>query len=289
MDFTTIIANDLTFSYLEAGPADGPLALLFHGFPDSPFTWRHLLPELAAAGYHAVAPAQRGYAPTEIPKNGRYQLGQLGLDANALHEALGGDDRAVIIGHDWGAMTAYTALNLEPNRWRKAVTANVPPLGAVGGAFFNIDQLKRSWYMFFFQNDLAPMVVEMDNLAFIDRLWADWSPGYDAAEDLISIKAALGTPENLMAALSYYRAMFNPAYQDDELAEAQTASAMPTSVPTLYLHGRNDGCFGVDVIGDPLAFLAEGSRFEIVEDAGHFLQLQQPAVVNRLILEWLSN
>ncbi len=289
MDFTTIIANDLTFSYFEAGPADGPLALLFHGFPDSPFTWRHLLPELAAAGYHAVAPAQRGYAPTEIPKNGRYQLGQLGLDANALHEALGGDDRAVIIGHDWGAMTAYTALNLEPNRWRKAVTANVPPLGAVGGAFFNIDQLKRSWYMFFFQNDLAPMVVEMDNLAFIDRLWADWSPGYDAAEDLISIKAALGTPENLMAALSYYRAMFNPAYQDDELAEAQAASAMPTSVPTLYLHGRNDGCFGVDVIGDPLAFLAEGSRFEIVEDAGHFLQLQQPAVVNRLILEWLSN
>ena len=289
MDFTTIIANDLTFSYLEAGPADGPLALLFHGFPDSPFTWRHLLPELAAAGYHAVAPAQRGYAPTEIPKNGRYQLGQLGLDANALHEALGGDDRAVIIGHDWGAMTAYTALNLEPNRWRKAVTANVPPLGAVGGAFFNIDQLKRSWYMFFFQNDLAPMVVEMDNLAFIDRLWADWSPGYDAAEDLISIKAALGTPENLMAALSYYRAMFNPAYQDDELAEAQAASAMPTSVPTLYLHGRNDGCFGVDVMGDPLAFLAEGSRFEIVEDAGHFLQLQQPAVVNRLILEWLSN
>jgi len=289
MDFTTIIANDLTFSYLEAGPADGPLALLFHGFPDSPFTWRHLLPELAAAGYHAVAPAQRGYAPTEIPKNGRYQLGQLGLDANALHEALGGDDRAVIIGHDWGAMTAYTALNLEPNRWRKAVTANVPPLGAVGGAFFNIDQLKRSWYMFFFQNDLAPMVVEMDNLAFIDRLWADWSPGYDAAEDLISIKAALGTPENLMAALSYYRAMFNPAYQDDELAEAQAASAMPTSVPTLYLHGRNDGCFGVDVIGDPLAFLAEGSRFEIVEDAGHFLQLQQPAIVNRLILEWLSN
>ncbi len=289
MDFTTIIANDLTFSYLEAGPADGPLALLFHGFPDSPFTWRHLLPELAAAGYHAVAPAQRGYAPTEIPKNGRYQLGQLGLDANALHEALGGDDRAVIIGHDWGAMTAYTALNLEPNRWRKAVTANVPPLGAVGGAFFNIDQLKRSWYMFFFQNDLAPMVVEMDNLAFIDRLWADWSPGYDAAEDLISIKAALGTPENLMAALSYYRAMFNPAYQDDELAEAQAASAMPTSVPTLYLHGRNDGCFGVDVIGDPLAFLAEGSRFEIVEDAGHFLQLQQPAVVNGLILEWLSN
>ncbi len=169
------------------------------------------------------------------------------------------------------------------------MTANVPPLGAVGGAFFNIDQLKRSWYMFFFQNDLAPMVVEMDNLAFIDRLWADWSPGYDAAEDLISIKAALGTPENLMAALSYYRAMFNPAYQDDELAEAQAASAMPTSVPTLYLHGRNDGCFGVDVIGDPLAFLAEGSRFEIVEDAGHFLQLQQPAVVNRLILEWLSN
>ena len=288
MDFTTIIANDLTFSYLEAGPADGPLALLFHGFPDSPFTWRHLLPELAAAGYHAVAPAQRGYAPTEIPKNGRYQLGQLGLDANALHEALGGDDRAVIIGHDWGAMTAYTALNLEPNRWRKAVTANVPPLGAVGGAFFNIDQLKRSWYMFFFQNALADFVVPMDDLAFLDGLWADWSPGYNATDDLEFTKQALREPDRISAALAYYRSMFQADLLDPALQEFQDALNQPTTIPTFYLHGEDDGCFGIRNIGDPLASLPEGSQFETVADAGHFLHLEQPNHVEQSITAFLQ-
>ena len=104
-----IEANGLLFGYLEAGPAGGPLALCLHGFPDSAWTWRHLLPELAGAGYRAVAPFMRGYAPTEVPEDGRYQTGALVADAVALHEALGGDGRAVLIGHDWGAMAAYGA------------------------------------------------------------------------------------------------------------------------------------------------------------------------------------
>ena len=251
MDYQYIEANDVQFAYLEAGPKDGPLALLFHGFPDSPYTWRHLMPELAARGYHAVAPAQRGYAPTAVPANKRYQLGQLGLDANALHAALGGGDDAVIVGHDWGAMTTYTAVNLEPDRWRRAVTANVPPLASVASAFFDVDQLKRSWYMFFFQNPLSEMVVPMNDFAFIERLWADWSPGYDASDDLVHIKAALAGDDHTLAALSYYRAMFDPAYQDVDLADAQAASAAATTIPTLYLHGRDDGCFALSIVTDP--------------------------------------
>src|SRR6476661_5020594 len=95
-----IAANGLTFAYLEAGA--GPLALCLHGFPDSAWSWRHLLPALADAGFHAVAPFLRGYAPTDVAPDGRYQTGAIVADAIALHEALGGDDRAVLIGHDWG-------------------------------------------------------------------------------------------------------------------------------------------------------------------------------------------
>src|SRR5689334_16522518 len=120
-DVRTIRANGLEFGYLSAGPQDGPLALCLHGFPDSPRTWRHLLPALAGAGYRAVAPFLRGYAPTSVPSDGAYQTGALAADANALHEALGGDSDAVIIGHDWGAAATYGATGSAPDRWRRAV------------------------------------------------------------------------------------------------------------------------------------------------------------------------
>ena len=82
-----------------------------HRRPDTAHTWEHLLPALADAGFRAVAPFMRGYAPTAIPADGVYQIGALVADAVALHEALGGDADAVLIGHDWGAETAYLARN----------------------------------------------------------------------------------------------------------------------------------------------------------------------------------
>ena len=85
-------ANGVDFAYCSDGPADGPLALCLHGFPDTAHTWRHLLPRLAEAGYHAVAPFMRGYAPTQVPPDGRYDTGTLALDACELHEALGGSE-----------------------------------------------------------------------------------------------------------------------------------------------------------------------------------------------------
>ena len=149
-----VTANGVEFAYLEAGPPGGPLALCLHGFPDTAHTWRHLLPELADAGYRAVAPFLRAYAPTDIPADGRYQTGALSEDANRLHEALGGTEEAVLIGHDWGALATYGAVAHEPERWRKLVTAAVPPPAAVAERFFGYDQLRRSWYTFFFQ--IAP-------------------------------------------------------------------------------------------------------------------------------------
>jgi pimeloyl-ACP methyl ester carboxylesterase len=121
-----VAANGLEFGLLEAG--EGPLVLCLHGFPDSAHTWRHLLPALAEAGFHAVAPFLRGYAPTAVPDDACYSIGALVADAVALHQALDGDGQAVLIGHDWGAEAAYGAAAFAPDRWRRVVTLGVPPL-----------------------------------------------------------------------------------------------------------------------------------------------------------------
>ena len=290
MDLTEgrVEANGVELAYLEAG--DGPLALCLHGFPDSARTWRLLLPELAAAGFRAVAPWLRGYAPTGVPADGRYQSGTLAADAIALHEALGGDGDAVIVGHDWGARAANGAAGFAPDRWRRVVTAAVPPPGAVAAGFLTYRQLKRSWYMFFFQSPLADLVVAMDDLAFVDRLWEDWSPGYDASADLPHVKDALRDPANLTAALGYYRATLNAESQAPELADHEAAVNGTPPQPHLYLHGRNDGCMGLELAEQAAAFLpAEGSRVEIVDGAGHFLHLEQPEKVNRLVVDFLTS
>jgi pimeloyl-ACP methyl ester carboxylesterase len=283
-----VTANGVQFSYFESGPAEGPLALCLHGFPDTAYTWRFLLPELAAAGFHAVAPFLRGYAPTAIPSDGRYQIGALARDANSLHAALGGTDDAVIIGHDWGALTAYAAVAHQPDRWRRAVTAAVPPTASIGMSLFTYAQLQRSWYMFFFLSPMAEIALPLDDYAFIDGLWADWSPGYEASFDLARVKESIGDPEHIAAAIGYYRAVYDPALQDPELADEQNAALAPTPKPTLYLHGRNDGCMLLSSIGNPLDFMAEGSQMVVIDEAGHFMNVEQPDVVNRHIVEFLA-
>lgn len=290
MDFDrgTATVGGLELAYLSTGPADGPLALCLHGFPDSAWTWRLLMPELAAAGFRAVAPFMRGYAPSGIPEDGAYQTGALVADACGLHEALGADERAVIIGHDWGALATYGAASFTPDRWRRVVTAAVPPSGALGAGFLSYDQLRRSWYMFFFQNPLSDIAVAMNDLAFIDRLWADWSPGYDAGQDLTLLKESMRAQPNLAAALGYYRAQWGGAPAPPELAAQQAAVGAKPPQPTLYLHGRQDGCMGADLAEGALAFLSEGSQLEIVEGAGHFLHLERPAEVNERVLEFVT-
>jgi pimeloyl-ACP methyl ester carboxylesterase len=286
MKIDTVDANGLTFGYLEAG--QGPLALCLHGFPDSAHTWRHLLPALAGAGYRAVAPFQRGYAPTGIPADGAYQTGALAADANALHEALGGDGDAVLVGHDWGATATYAAAAHDPARWRRAVTLSVPPIPAMSSAFLDYAQLKRSFYMFLFQTPLAEMAVMADDLAFLDGLWADWSPGYDATADLEHVKACLRDPANLTAALDYYRATFDSSRHVDAYAAEQESARGAGERPILYLHGGADGCLDTGRVRDVERYLPPGSRAEIVPATGHFLHLEQPATVNALVLDWLA-
>ncbi len=280
-------ANGIDFTCLATG--SGPLALCLHGYPDSAWTWRHLLPELAAAGYRAVAPFNRGYAPTSLAPDGRYQAGVLGVDANALHEELGGGADAVLIGHDWGAMGAYAAASLEPDRWRRVVAAAVPvgPVNMAG--FLDHDQLRMSWYIFFQLTPLADMVVPADGYAFIRRLWADWSPGFDATEFVDRFVACMPTPAHLDAALAYYRHTVQPELQDPALEAAQNGTYEVPTQPLLYLHGTDDGCMSPTLAASSGEYLAApGSRSVMIDDAGHFLQLERPDVVNAEILAFLA-
>ncbi len=287
-EIRNVTANGIEFGYLSSGPEDGPLALCLHGFPDTAHTWRHLMARLADAGYHAVAPFLRGYAPTSVPADGRYDTGALALDACALHEALGGGDDAVIIGHDWGALLTYPAAAYQPDRWSKVVTMAVPPARSMGFGFFAYEQLKRSWYVFAFQSPLAEFAVGMDDLAFIDRLWADWSPGYDGTWDAAQVKKALSSDESLSAAIGYYRAMFAPPSEDPAAAAAQAAGETDAPQPTLYLHGAADGCMGLEIIGPVTDFMAPGSELVVVEGAGHFLHLEKPDEVNDHVMRFLG-
>ena len=236
-----------------------------------------------------MAPFQRGYAPTSVPADGLYQSGVLGVDANALHEALGGDGRAVIIGHDWGATGTYAAAALAPERWSKVITMAVPTANAVPIAFLTDPaQLKLSWYMFFFQSPLSDMIVPGNDLAFIDMLWADWSPGHDASGDLPRVKDSLRDPANLAAALGYYRATLGEGRRDPALDAAQAATQAVPTQPTLYLHGRNDGCIGTEVAEAAAEMAPPNVTIEVIDDAGHFLHLEQPTTVNARILSFLA-
>lgn len=285
---SSLRANGITFGLLEAGA--GPLALCLHGFPDSPHTWRHLMPALADAGFHAVAPFLRGYAPTELPEDRCFSRAALVADAVAIHEAFDADERAVLVGHDWGAAVAYSAGAFAPDRWRRLVTIAIPPPSLEPAVFSDYEQLKRFFYVFLFQSDGAEELVGTDQLAFLDRLWADWSPGYDGALDLRYVKESLRDPANLSAALGYYRTLLQGSGDECARYEAEERSlgaCIPQ--PTLYLHGDRDGCVGVELIGDAERHLAAGSRARIVEGAGHFLHLEQPADINAQIVDWFTS
>ena len=282
-----VTANGLRFGFLEQG--QGPLALCLHGFPDSAYSMAPLLAALAAAGYRAVAPFMRGYAPTEIPPNGRYQTAVLGQDALALITALGAE-QAVVIGHDWGAAAAYAAAVMAPARITRLVTAAVPyGPGLIMRLITDPAQQRRSWYMYLLTSPLGEPSLAWDDFALIGRLWADWSPGFAVpGAHMEKIKQSFRHPGAALAAASYYKCAFLAELHDPALADLQgSIGSAPIHVPALYLHGAQDGCVGAD-IGCEAALFTAGLQTEIVPGAGHFLLLEQPDMVNARIVEFLT-
>lgn len=288
-DFKTgsVRANGLNFHFLEMG--EGPLALCLHGFPDHAYSFRHLLPDLANAGFRAVAPFMRGYAPTEAPKDGRYQSVLLAKDVLALITALGAQ-RASLVGNDWGAGAVIGAAVLEPERVTKLVTL------AWGRAdeslSMDFDYQRGRWHSYFFQFPFAEQAVAYNDFAYIESWWRNASPEWDIPQEALdSIRETFRKPGVVEAALGYYRARYNPALKDPSLAADQKRiDAGPVTVPTLALHGTSDRPKRLDAFESAATdgFFTGGLEKVIIPGTGHFMHQEKPEEVNPRIVEFLK-
>jgi len=279
-------ANGLQFAYLEQGT--GPLVLLLHGFPDNARSWSHQVPALAAAGYRVVAPYLRGFPPSEIPPEGFYDRGTLTEDVADLIRALGDGERAHLIGQDWGAAIAYSVLAARPDLIDRAIVMAVPHPARVATSLLDARHVHHSFHWWFFQlPGLPEQALAANDFAFIDYLWRYWSaPGHEDAAHIADIKRMLAEPGALTATLGYYRAMFDPRKADPCLESLRQSMNRPISVPTLALCGSVDP--RAELMQDQAQYFTGEYRYEVVPEAGHFLHREQPAAVNRLILDWLA-
>jgi pimeloyl-ACP methyl ester carboxylesterase len=284
----TLTLPNVTLQALAWGPADGRLVVALHGFPDTAHSWRHLGPFLAGLGYRVVAPFTRGYAPSEVPPDRCFHVAALMADAAAVHAAVGGGPDAVLVGHDWGAITAH-ALGAHPDSpYEKVVALAVPPLGAMDQRSPTLlaRQARHSWYIGWHQLPFLPERLLHREVA---KLWRDWSPGYDGAADVAHVLAALERPEHRAAAIGYYRAIRAPWRVPASYAGWKRTWDGTPVVPTLYLHGADDGCLEPAFAVGLEAKLPSGSRVATVPGAGHFLQVERPRLVNELIAEFLES
>lgn len=262
--------------------------VFLHGFPDHAASWAAILDRVAQEGYWAVAPAQRGYWPGGAAPDGSYRIASTGQDVLTLIEALG-REQADVIGHDFGAAAAYAAATLDPKRVRKLVAMAAPHGRQTMNALVTDgDQQRRSWYMFFFRTAMAEAAVEHDDFAFIDRLWREWSPGYELPDaERAALKETLGAPGVLTEVLGYYRQLFTPP--TDEATQALEARAFGAiTVPSLYLHGADDNCFSVEVSDGMDDLFTNGFERIVIPGAGHFPHLEQPKTVADHIVGFLN-
>jgi pimeloyl-ACP methyl ester carboxylesterase len=280
---------------LTWGPADAPIALCLHGFPDTAYGWRKVAPALVDAGWRVVAPFMRGYVPSSVPSDGSYHVGALIDDALRVLDAAGPTGRDVFIGHDWGAIAGAGLAAMPDSPFTKAVIMSVPisaafrPFGRVPHSARLAAKLPRqllhSWYIMYFQ---LPWLPDRSASWVIPLLWRRWSPGYRANEDdLRYVDAAIGAPERWRAALGYYRAVIRGSRPPAQYAELNAHWLSAPRLPTLYLHGTDDGC-SEDYTPWIERVLPDESEIALVKDGGHFLQLEQPDVVARHIVDFIG-
>ena len=278
MDMTEIAVGALTFDALADGPEDAELVLLLHGFPQTSASWRDQVTALAAAGYRAVAPDQRGYSPRARPTElAAYAMPELVGDVIGFADALGAA-RFHLVGHDWGGAVAWHVAARHPDRLHTLAVVSTPHPAALRRAYsgdLGGDQAERSGYMAFFrQPDSQDRMLENDAAVF--RLLFAGSGMPEGRER--PYLEALGTPQALGAALNWYRAA--------SVADAEGLG--PITTPTLYVWSTEDVALGTEA-AEATAQCVEGPyHFAVIEGVSHWIAEQAPDRLNQLLLDHIS-
>jgi pimeloyl-ACP methyl ester carboxylesterase len=262
-----------------AGPEDGPLALLLHGFPECWYSWRHQIPVLARAGYRVAVPDLRGYNLSDKPRGvAQYAADRITADISSLIQALG-RQRATILAHDWGGAAAWRFAMDCPEAVERLVVMNAPhPATFAKALSSDRSQQRKSWYMFFFQLPWLPeTLLTLSPLASARLLIQRTAvrPGAFSNANLEVIAAALAQPGAMEAMIHWYRASFR-------IRPAKRASAI--EAPTLLIWAEDDVA-----LGKPLTYGLErwvpDLEVHYIPRCGHWVQKEAPEEVN----EWISS
>jgi pimeloyl-ACP methyl ester carboxylesterase len=278
----TVATNGVRLHVAEAGPEDGPLVILLHGFPEFWYAWKEQIGPLAGAGFRIAAPDQRGYAASDKPRGVRaYDLDTLALDVVGLIDEAG-RDRASVVCHDWGGAVGWWLGMKHPGRLEKLAVLNAPHPRVMrralrrGGA-----QRRRSWYMLFFQIPWLPeRVLSAADFRLLARsLRSSSRAGTFSDEDLKIYKEAWSRPGAMTGMVSWYRALLR--------ARPERPPSPRVTVPTLLIWGARDHFLGRE-LAQPSIELCDRGRLAFIEEATHWLQHEEPDRVNALLADFLG-
>jgi len=281
-----IATNGIELAITERG--DGFPVVLLHGFPELAHSWRHQLPALADAGFHAIAPDLRGYGASDRPEEiEAYGLFTLVEDVIGLLDSLG-LERAALVGHDWGAIIAWTAALLHPDRVERLVSLNVPYRGWCAG-FPTTDYIRehlsdRFGYVLMLQEPgVAEAWFSSDPTGRLTRMYqgAAADPTFLPEPDFQVFLDAF-VAGSITGPANYYRNI-----DSNHRATAHLVNA-PVTVPTMVVAADSDPVLPVSLMEGMEQWVAD-LRVEVVPACGHWTQQEQPAAVNRLLLEFLGD
>ena len=274
-DVVDLAVGEHTFRTRVAGPESGELVILLHGYPQSSWEWHHQLPALAAAGYRAVAPDQRGYSPGARPEGvEHYDITSLVGDVLAIADELGGH-RFHLVGHDWGAIVAWFVAGWHPGRLKSLTIVSVPHPVAFGQAIATSpDQAARSSYIAEFKEGR-----EADMLGSPEKLRGAFEASGLAGHDVEEHVRVLSDPKALEAATHWYRAY--GFEQGRELGSIE--------VPTLFVWGTDDPALGPDGVHRTGDFVQAPYRLEILEGAPHWIPEANAERFTELLLDHLAS
>lgn len=282
--------NGIQLFVVQEGPKEGPLVILLHGFPEFWHEWRQQMELLAAAGYRVWVPDMRGYHLSDKPKDvDEYTLDKLAGDVVGLIDAAGAE-RALLVGHDWGAVVAWWAAQRHPERLEKMVALSAPhPLVLLKTLRSGWEQRRKSWYMYFFRLPKLPeaLLGARKWRALEQSMRSSALPGTFTDEDMIPYHKAWSQPGALTAMLNYYRALFRQ--QPGVPASLSASTSLPQiHVPTLMIAGDKDELMASGVASESVG-LCEHGRLEVVPGATHWIPHEKPAEVDALIQRFFES